>query len=54
MLKVDYLLKHYDSAVKRFLLLTLIQQSGEATMDDVHELTMLRRQLYKATEGIVS
>ncbi len=49
---VKNLLANYDKLVKRFLVLTLIQQSGEATLDDVSELAQVRKELYKVTRNV--
>jgi len=49
---VKNLLANYDKEVKRFLVLTLIQQSGEATLQDVEELAKLRKTLYKLTRNV--
>jgi hypothetical protein len=40
-------MKVHDKLVERFLLLTLVQVSGEATLSDVDELYQLRKKLYK-------
>lgn len=46
---VNNLLANNEDLIKRFLVLTLIQQAGEASMDNVDELQRLRRKLYKIT-----
>lgn len=48
---VNNLLANYDTLVKRFLVLMLIQQAGEATLDQVDELGKLRRKLYRITRN---
>jgi hypothetical protein len=45
------LVREQDKIVKRFLLLSLIQISGEATLDTLDELAILRKELYKAIEN---
>ncbi len=48
---VNNLLANYDKLVKRFLILSLIQQGGEATLDNVEELAKIRKELYKVTRN---
>jgi len=45
------LIREQDKLVKRFLLLNLIQISGEATLDTLDELAKLKKELYKAMQG---
>jgi hypothetical protein len=40
-------MRAHDKLVKKFLLLTLVQVSGEATLSDVDELCRIRKKLYK-------
>lgn len=46
---VKFLLDSHEELVKRFLLLSLVQTSGEASLDDIDELQKLRKKLYKLT-----
>ena len=46
---VRVLLAKHETLVKRFLLLSLVQMSGEATLDQVNELQKLKRKLYEVT-----
>mgnify|MGYP000014336079 CR=1 FL=1 len=48
---VDKLIREQNKIVKRFLLLSLIQISGEATLENVEELALLRKKLYKVIEN---
>lgn len=44
-------MKEQDTLVKRFLLLSLIQISGEATLDTLDELATLRKELSRIMEN---
>lgn len=49
MIKVtDKLIREQDKLIKRFLLLNIIQISGEATLDNLDELAKLKKEIYKA------
>ena len=48
---VNKLIREQDKVVKRFLLLSLIQISGEATVDTLDELAILRKELYRVIEN---
>jgi len=48
---VNKLIREQDKVVKRFLLLSLIQISGEATVDTLDELAILRKKLYRVIEN---
>jgi hypothetical protein len=48
---VNKLIREQDKIVKRFLLLSLIQISGEATVDTLDELAILRKELYRVIEN---
>ena len=43
----DRLMKEQDKLIKRFLLLSIIQISGEATLDNIDELAQLKKEIYK-------
>lgn len=48
---VDKLIREQDKVIKRFLLLNLIQISGEASLDTLDELAILRKKIYKVIEN---
>jgi hypothetical protein len=48
---VDRLIQKQNRIIKRFLLLNLIQISGEATLENIEELALLRKELYKVIEN---
>ena len=48
---VHKLMREQDKLVKRFLLLSLIQISGEATLDTLDELATLRKELSRIIEN---
>jgi len=45
------LIREQDKLVKRFLLLSLVQISGEATLETLDELATLRKELYRVIEN---
>jgi hypothetical protein len=45
------LMREQDKLVKRFLLLSLIQISGEATLDTLDELATLRKDISRIIEN---